>query len=134
MSKQAQHKGLMKTFEAVIAVLLITTFFVLYYSTRDTLPEFDTVNRQIKAFNALKSLDESNQLRTFVTNNNAAGLTGALQNLMPANLFYQVVICNPDCTAPTLPNQKATSVFYFVGGDVNSLSTRMVVVYVWGET
>ena len=121
----------MKTFEALIAILLITTFFVVYYSTRDTLPEFDTVNRQIRGFDALKSLDESNKLRGYVTSNDVTGLTAALESLMPANLFYRVIICNPDCTAPTLPSQKATSVAYFVGGDVNSISPKLVVVYIW---
>jgi len=124
----------MKTFEAVIAILLITTFFVMNYSTRESLPEFDTVNRQLRGFNALKSLDDSNQLRSYVTNNDTAGLKSALTPLMPSNLFFNVTICNPDCIAPPLPTQKATSVAYFVGGDVNNLYNKMVVVYIWGET
>lgn len=125
---------MMKTFEAVIAILMITTFFVLYYSTPVPLPEFDTVNNQIRGFNALKSLDDSNNLRGYVLNNDTAGLTNAIQPLMPSNLFYKVVICNPDCSVPTIPNQKATSIFYFVSGDVNNATQREVEVYIWGQT
>ncbi|MFH0711158.1 MAG: hypothetical protein V1944_01115 [Candidatus Aenigmatarchaeota archaeon] len=97
------------------------------------MPEFDTMNNQIRGFDALKALDESNQLRSYVVNNDATDLTKALESVMPNHLFYQVVICNPSCTAPSLPTQEATSVAYFVGGDVNSLSPKLVVLYIWGE-
>lgn len=124
-------KGILQSLEAVIAILAILTVFITFYSGRETIPEFETINWKVRGFDALKSLDNNNQLRDVVITNSSSILKDRLSNILPAQLNYDVVICDRGCAKPDIQSDRLTSVIYLVSGDLNIFMPRQIVLYMW---
>lgn len=122
-------KGILKTFEAIVAALMVLTFFAVFFYSQ-SFPEFETSTWKIKAFNALKALDESNELRKYALENDTQKIEEKLQLLLPPNVNFKVLICEQDCYA-SVEAEKLVTVNYFIAGDVDEIKPRQVVLYVW---
>lgn len=124
-------KGLLKSLEAVIGALIIAGLFVFLYTSQETLPESDTTSWKITGFNALKSLDWSNELRPSVYRNDTETIKSKLLPLIPSSLSYDVQICSLNCTAFQTSADRVVAVEYLLAGDVNNVTSRQVVLYIW---
>ena len=120
---------MLKTLEAVIAALMVLIFFAVFFSPQ-SLPEFETSIWKIKGFNALKALDESNELRKYVLENNTQEIEKKLQLLLPPTVNYEVVVCEQNCYV-SVESEKLVSVNYFIAGDVNEIEPKQIVLYMW---
>jgi len=124
-------KGISKTFEATVAVLSMLTVFIIYFSAKQTLPDFETINREMKAFNSIKVLVESNDFRQWVLSNDTQTLNTKMLSLMPNDINYEAFVCSVDCGKPNVTSESMISVSYIIAGDVKDVRPRQVVVYMW---
>jgi hypothetical protein len=124
-------KGMLKILEAVIAILIIFTVFITYYGANDSMPDFQTINWQLKAYKALDSLENTNDLRNYVLANNSLAIENKLKTLMPSDANYQVMICDVSCGKPNVVTEKMISINYMIAGDINNFQPRQIVVYMW---
>lgn len=124
-------KGLLQSLEAVIGILLIMSIFVLVYSREVQLPELDTVNFKLKGFSALKTIDSTGELRRAVFLNDTTAVENKVSDLLPKQLNLKVVFCERQCALPDIATDRLISVMYIVSGNVNSISPRQVVLYMW---
>jgi hypothetical protein len=124
-------KGLMKSFEAVIAILMVAAVFIYFFRGVEQLPEFETTNWQLKGFNSLKTLDKNNQLRQYALANDTQTIEGQLSSLLPAEVSYRIVVCNATCGNPGITSSKLTSVNYFIAGDIENFQPKQIVLYMW---
>ncbi|MDI6798499.1 MAG: hypothetical protein QMD12_00670 [Candidatus Aenigmarchaeota archaeon] len=125
------NKGVLQTLEAVIAILMTLTFFVIFFAPREGLPEFETISWKLRGFNALKILDKNNELRQYAMANNTQAIKERLQYLLPSNLNYEVVICEQSCPNPNIEAEKLASVNYIIAGNLTSIRPILIVLYVW---
>jgi len=131
MGSKMGSKGILKILEAIIAILIIFTVFIMYYGAKDSMPEFQTINWQLKAYKALDSLKNTNDLRSYVLANNSLAIENKLRPLMPTDANYQVVVCDVACGKPNVVTEKMISINYMIAGDVNIFQPRQIVVYMW---
>ena len=123
----------MQILEAVISILLIVTVFLIYYSPKERLPEFETITWRIKGFSALKALDDNGELRSYAIANNATPIESKLASLLPVNLNYDVVLCEQTCSKPSISSDKITTVIYLLAGDFGNITAKQVILYMWGS-
>lgn len=124
-------KGILQSLEAIIAILIIVVVFVSVYTNRTPIPEFDTINWNVRGFDALRALDGNNMLRDVVMTNSTSTLKDRLLPLIPSQLNYDVVICDRNCGQPDIKSDKLTSVTYVVSGDLNNFLPRQIILYMW---
>lgn len=124
-------KGLLQTFEAIIAVFAIFSFFLIFYAPKEPLPEFDTINWELKGINALKALDDNNELRSFAIGNDTTTIKTKLSPLLPPEVSYEIVICELNCTALNIDASKVASVNYLIAGNVGDLKFKQIILYMW---
>lgn len=124
-------KGILQSLEAIIGILMIMTTFIIVYTGREQIPEFDTINWKLRGFGALEALDNNNKLRDVVLSNSTQTLKSRLSDLLPSGLNYDVVICVSDCGKPSIPSERIASVIYLISGDVDDFRYRQVILYMW---
>lgn len=124
-------KGISQSLEAIIAILMILTIFVISYSSKESLPEFETVSWKLKGFNSLKVLDENNELREYALANNTLAIKERLQSLLPTYLNYEVVVCDETCPILNIESEKLVTVSYFISGNTNTFDPKQIVLYMW---
>ena len=124
-------KGLLKSLESIIAVLIVFTVFITYFAVKEPLPEFETINWQLKGFNSLQTLDETNQLYSYVKANDTDGLESRLSTLLPKEINYKVLICGTNCPSPGVESEKLTSIAYVTAGEINNFQPMQVVIYIY---
>lgn len=124
-------KGQLRIVEVIIAILMVIVAYVLLFSAPITLPDFESINDQFRAFNSLQTLDQNNELRVPVLQNNTLLISQKLQYLIPSNINYNVSICSSICIAPIINSTRVFSVDYIISGDVNNFNPQQVVIYMW---
>ena len=124
-------KGILNVFEAIIAILTIFTAMIIFYGTSAQIPEFDTINWRIMGFGALKSLDDSNQLRKSVLLNDTTSIKNKLTGLISGDLNFDIVLCSVSCNALNVVADKVTTVSYFISGNVTTILPYQIVLYIW---
>lgn len=122
---------MLRSLESIIAILAILTVFIIVYSGRDPLTEFDSITWKARGFETLKSLDESNRLRDVVITNSTSLLKDRLSALLPSQLNYDVAICDRNCGKTDIQSDKLTSVIYLIAGDLNNYLPRQIILYLW---
>lgn len=123
---------MMKTLEAVLAVILVLGVFIYFYRGTEQLPEFETINWQLKGFNALKTLDKNNQLRQYAISNDTVTIESELSSLMPAEVTYKVIVCSQtSCGGLGITSERLTSISYFIAGDLANFQARQIILYMW---
>ena len=121
----------MKILEAVIAILMILTTVVVYFGSKESFPEFESTNRGMRAFHALKVLDQNNKLRLDVIANNTRNIENNLRSLIPSEINLQVFVCQTSCGKPAIQSEKMASVIYLVAGDIDDFKARQIILYMW---
>lgn len=125
-------RGLLQSFESVVAILIISVFLVTFFRSTESIPEFESINRQMNGFNAIKILEKNNELRTLVVKNDTISIKNKLSPLIPAGLSYDVFVCEKECVKPNVTASKIVSVFYLFSGDFNEPLPRQLALFIWG--
>lgn len=126
-------KGTLYILEAVIAILMMISTLILILQKPPQSMELSKANYKLDAYNALKILDSSSDLREKVLENNSTGIVSDLSPYIKIN--YNVAIFNKttNLTAtPTISANDVITVSYFFAGDVGNYTSRELKVYLWG--
>jgi hypothetical protein len=126
-------KGLTKVLEVALSIIMILVIYVTVFSSSTAIPDFESINIQLKAINSLQNLDQNNELRSLVLQNDTATISNELAPLLPANINYLVNICGISCTAPIINSTRTFSVSYIVSGDIGNYNPKQVIVYMWSS-
>lgn len=124
-------KGIMKTLEAIITILMVMVAYILIFSVPVSPPDFESINLQLRAFNSLRALDANNELRSYVINNDNTTIKNKISSLIPTNVNLFVAICSSSCVGPPTNIQGIVSVEYIVAGDIAKYNPMQVIVYMW---
>jgi hypothetical protein len=128
---------MLRSLEAVIAVLMIATIFIIFYQTLGVMPEFEAINWKIVGYNGLKSLDRTLGLRQDVQTGNTTAIENKLANTIPITANYTVRICGVSCDTPRISSASLTkivSVSYVIAGYRDQYLPRQVVLYMWPKS
>jgi len=110
---------------------MILAAFVILFSPKEVLPEFETVSWKLKGFSSLKALDDNNELRLYALTNNTQRIKEKLQSLLPSNVNFDVIICSGACVNPNITAEKLVSVSYLIAGNTTNFAPREIVLYMW---
>lgn len=124
-------KGIMKTLEAVITILMVLVIDVIMFSAPIVPPDFESINLQLRAFSSLQTLDANNELRYYVSQNDTMTITNKLSSLMPTNVNYLISVCSSTCIAPVINSTRILSVNYLISGDYSNFNPQQIVLYMW---
>ena len=127
-------KGILKSFESVVAVLMVATAFLLLFGSGEKVPDVETVTWRIRGFEALKALDNVNKLATSALANDTSTIETELASRLPIGINYDVVVCAQTCPAFSASSEKITSIRYFVAGNTTDVDPREIILYLWRET
>ena len=129
-------KGSIYTLEAGIAILMILSIIIFLFLNPPESPEYDIINYKMKAYEGLRTLERTGELRRYVADNNATAINESLRPYIPSFLSRAVVIFNDTANLTTKPSlssiNESMSVSYFLAGDFDDYKPREVIVYVWG--
>lgn len=129
-------KGQLFTLESFISILMLFFIVVYLFQNPPTSPEFKTINYKLEAYNGLKILEKTGELRKDVVDNNVTSIENKLNPFLPNFLYYNVTIFNETTNItqiPSLVNEKNTlAISYLLAGDIDYYKPREVIVYVWG--
>ncbi len=117
---------MLRTLEAIVAISLLATVFIFVFKPYESFLSHEE-EKLTKAFNSLKSLDKTNELRGYVLQNDTKGLEKKLRELLP-EFELEVVICSTDCGKTSMP--ESVSITYLVAGDVKKFDPKQVIVYI----
>jgi hypothetical protein len=124
-------KGMLQSLESIISIIMVLTVFIVVFASRETLPEFDSNTWKLEGVDALKALDNNNELRSYAITNNTTRIEERLQSILPSQLSYRVVICDTVCANPGIEADNILSVSYFLAGSTDQFKPRKVVLYIW---
>ena len=128
-------KGTLYTLESAIAILLMVTVLALVMSQPQTTRELDIINYKLRAFNAIKAIDDTGDLKIYVMNNQVNSIKSEIQSSGAAYLDYAVVIYNRTDALTSEPDIEAENVItmsYFLAGYIGDYDPREVRVFMWG--
>lgn len=129
-------RGQLYTLESIIAILMMFFIIVFLFQNPQSSPEFQEINYKLKAYNGLKSLEKTSELRRYVSNDNATAINESLDPFIPSFLSRAVVIFNDTSNITEKPSftniDDSISVSYFLAGDVDDYKPRDVRIYMWG--
>ncbi len=126
-------KGLLRTLEAVLGILVILVTFLFLYTGQGPIPDIEVGNLKLVAMNSLAAIDKNNELRQQALVNDTAAIKAKLEKYIPAGFDYDVFVCNLNCPVPTVAAKRIVSAEYLIAGDVNNFTTRQIVLHVWSN-
>ncbi len=121
---------MMKTLEAMLAIIMIITTFLVAYKSVPT-PDIATVNWRYYGFNALQTLDSNGTLAKYIIESNTTALNNSLASLIPAGISYDTTICSTDCSTPSIESNTITSIYYYSAGNATNFVAKKVILYLW---
>jgi len=127
-----RSKGQMQTIEALISIAIISFIIFLLYFMTPVSQEVSQINRKIDAYNALKVLDQSRNLRQYALQANATKIEELLLPFLKSN--YKVVLYNQTgniTEIPTIESKNIASVSYIIVGDLANYEPIEIRVYLW---
>jgi len=129
--KNKNLKGIMHTVEAVIAIVMILSFLLLLRSKLQ--PVEDTGREQAIAAQALKALDEQNNLRSYAIDENHLGLNTQAHAVVPPEFNHTTRLCysGDRCVGDTLPNRNIFTASFVIAGNQTYFKPVQVLLHVW---
>ena len=129
-------KGQFYTLESIIAILMILFIVIFLFQNPSPSPESKMTNYKLKAYEGLRVLEKTGELRRYVNDNNATAINESLDPYIPGSLSRAVVIYNDTTNLTTKPSfstiNESISVSYFLAGDFDDYKPRNVRIYIWG--
>ncbi|MBI5872045.1 hypothetical protein HZB88_03080 [archaeon] len=124
-------KGILKSLEAAIALITVLGFVIWYFNLQPAQVDLESVDWRLKGLNALKAVDNRNELRKYILANDTTSLQAELSPYFPSTINYTVIVCTTTCPSVSFTTEKVYSVSYFVAGDFGNITSREVMLYVW---
>lgn len=129
-------KAILYSLESAIAITMILFIIVILFQKPPSQPEFYRINYKIKAFNGLKTLALTGELRKHVMENDVVSIENKLSSYIPESLNYTVVIFNENTNITEMPSitgeKEVVSVNYLLAGDIDDYRPKDVRIYLWG--
>lgn len=126
-------KGYIYTLETMIAISIVLIAATVVFSTANV-PEtssLGSIKRQ--GYNAFEFLDQKDELRLLVKNENELDLKKKIRNLLPAGISIELDICTTACSGNTPQGKNIVSVDYYVSGYKDSFFNKKVKLWMWGN-
>lgn len=120
-------RGFWHTLDAVIAALIITSFFAVAAHTVVVTPGPENLNE--RAYDLLQGLDEQGILRDYVVNLDTAGLDSEVM-LFAYNHSVEICDYSGACTG-TAPEAKNVWVGSYLIAGKDSYNPHLVRLYIW---
>ncbi|MEM7825423.1 MAG: hypothetical protein QW412_01010 [Candidatus Aenigmatarchaeota archaeon] len=113
--------------ETIVAIFLILIFLFLAF-----VPEEPKIkgNLEVIGLKALKTLDQTNELRKYAMENDTENIKNKLSSMLPYGIEYEILVCDYSCPNFNL-EEKTTSVSYLLAGDVGKFKPKEVVLLMW---
>jgi len=127
-----RSKAQVQTIEALISIAIISFIIFLLYFITPTSQEVSQLNRKIEAYNALKILDQTKNLRQYAFQTNATKIEELLLPFLKSN--YKVVIYNQTSNVTEIPkieSENIASISYLIAGDLANYMPIEIRVYLW---
>jgi competence protein ComGC len=127
-----RSKAQMQTIEALISIAIISFIIFLLYFIASVSQEISQINRKIDAYNALKILDQSRNLRQYALQTNATKIEELLLPFLKSN--YKVVFFNQTGNVTEISridSKNIASVSYIIAGDLANYKPIEIRVYLW---
>jgi len=124
-------KGQIQTIEAFITISIVALVVVVFFGEKQTLPDTEHINWKLEGLNAVRALDDNNQLRQYVINNDNVTIKNLLSGMLPTNINLAVFICATNCPNPSDVAEKIVSVDYLVSGDIQNYQPKVLKIYMW---
>ena len=129
-------KGVYYTIEAVVAIFLVVSIFLLLFLTPLKNPEIDRANIKNDAYKGLEILNLKGSLRNQTLNNDATAIKNDLDDFLPIAVQINVAIYNKSfnnlTTEVTEQTTDTIGVSYYIAGDIGNYTPKVVRVHVWG--
>lgn len=129
-------KGMYYTIEAVVAIFLVVSIFLLLFLTPQKNPEIDRANIKTSIYEALGTLNSKGSLRNQTLNNDATAIKNDLTGFLPVNIQLNVAIYNKSFNNLTAEVTDQTmdivGVSYYLAGDIGNYTPKEVRVHAWG--
>lgn len=114
--------------EVIVAIFLIVIFLLVVFVPEEVKIEADLKETGLKV---LRILDQNNELRRYVVENDTNSIKNKLSSLLPYQISYEVFICDYSCPSLNLEEEKITSVSYLLAGDVGKFEPKEVILWLW---
>ena len=127
-----RSKAQVQTIEALISVAIISFIIFLLYFITPTSQEISQINRKIEAYNALKILDKTRNLRQYALQANATKVEELLLPFLKSS--FKVVIYNQTSNiteVPKVESENIASVSYLIAGELANYRPLEIRVYLW---
>jgi len=127
-----RSKAQMQTIEALISIAIVSFIIFLLYFIAPVSQEISQINRKIDAYNALKILDQSKNLRQYALQANTTKIEELLLPFLKSN--YKVVLYNQTGNVTEIPkidSKNIASVSYIIAGDLANYKPIEIRVYLW---
>ncbi|MDI6825717.1 MAG: hypothetical protein QMD36_00785 [Candidatus Aenigmarchaeota archaeon] len=135
-------KGQLFTLESLISILMLLFIVVYLFQNPPTSPEFRRINYKLKAYNGLKILEETGELRKDAVDDNSTRACESIKTKLDPfipdflNETYRVVLFDETGNITEIPSlaseNNMLSVSYLLVGDIGDYKPREVRVYIWG--
>lgn len=129
-------KGQLFTLESLISILMLLFIVVYLFQNPPASPEFKQINYKLKAYNGLKILENTGELRKDAVDNNVTSIENKLNPFILDFLNYNVTIFNETTNTTQIPSltseSNTLSVSYLLAGDIDDYKPREIRVYIWG--
>lgn len=129
-------KGTYYTIEAVVAVFLIVSIFLLLFATPQKNPEIERANIKNDIYKGLETMDSKGSLRNQTLNNDATAIKNDLNTFIPLSIQLNVAIYNKTfnniTTEVTDQTTDIIGVSYYIAGDIGNYTPKEVRVHAWG--
>jgi len=127
-----RSKGQTRTIEALVSIAIISFIIFLLYFITPTSQEISQINRKIEAYNALKILDKTRNLRQYALQANATKVEELLLPFLKSS--FKVVIYNQTSNiteVPKVESENIASVSYLIAGELANYKPLEIRVYLW---
>ncbi len=122
-------KGLFRTFEVIISIIIIMFAFIFFYTNQNIIVEFDGNYEKI-GIESLKTLDYGNQLHYYTLKNDTESIRNLILPNFPPIVDIFIQICDINCNVPTLNAKETKSIHYFISGSPNNINNREIILFV----
>lgn len=127
-----RSKGQTRTIEALVSIAIISLIIFLLYFSTPVSQDISQFNRKVEAYNALKILDQTGNLRYYSLQANATRIEELLLPFLKTN--YKIVLYNQSGNITEIPNidsRDVISVSYLISGDFGDYRPIEIRVYLW---
>jgi len=127
-----RSKAQVQTIEALVSIAIISFIIFLLYFITPTSQEISQINRKIEAYNALKILDKTRNLRQYALQANATKVEELLLPFLKSS--FKVVIYNQTSNiteVPKVESENIASVSYLIAGELANYKPLEIRVYLW---